>query len=1119
MNGITQSTQPTAHEFLEATYTQLDYQRGDLFDSVSTSQVDNVDAKEWLEKGNWLELGEKINAEKIFFVNNDPVIVFRAFDLPPNDSEILTAFRKTWCMTRSQYLFLAFPGELRAYGLRQSPPKSTEDSSQQLTYKTIKRIADVSVELNAYRREQLEAGYFPDDSLFGKADEQADKRLINDLKEVRKQLREINNLKLEFTHALIGRSIFIRYLEDRKVLRPAYFEQVAAKHKRNDWLDLLTEPPPQHLIQDEKWQEQRRYYQVLQDKDFTYALFEQLAEDFNGDLFPKDAAEKEAVTIDHLKKLRRFLLGDTDTNQLPLWLWAYDFEIVPIELISSIYEEFYKNEQDDPGTHYTPSVLVEFVLSQVLPQAYLEANPTVQILDPACGSGIFLVEAYRRLVRFKIKEAGGPLSSVKLREILRDQIRGIELNKNATYVAAFSLYLALLHYQDPSDILAQIEVPQPDNKPLPHLIYKADQVDKPNRYEVLFNCNAFALTNAERGQLQAESQAYPRQTKLKEFLDTVGDLPIEANSVDVIVGNPPWGFVKKNKATPEIAEAQEKAKEWSQRLGWSIGDSEQSQAFIARSLGLLKENGVCGLLVSTGVFWKGQDKSQQFRKRWLQQCTIKTVTNFAHVRHIFFEQAIAPFAVVHFVFQEASIDDYVQYWSGKRTEVIEDIPRIVLHRNDVKLVRQIELQHNEWLWKTYWWGNHRDAALTNILKLEKSLRSLIAENGWFSGTGFKGKIPSEKPIPSDWLKEFPELPKEHFHRYGLIDKSKLVQPPDEVNRNRDPLLFEGWRLLVKRGIDQKNNTNGRIIARLESETYSFRNFIHGINLAETKTWERQALIGILWSSLARYYFFMTSGSWVVWHTEIHLWQLEQLPIRFPDNAELHNRITVIVDKLRNWDTKPLDLLTHQSQPNQAETVESLERQLDEAIFDLYELNEAERDLVLDMCETGLEFFYRHSNSNAVKSLELCPQSEQGFITDLPQQRDTEKGLEGYLYAFLAMWQDYLEPDGIFRWQIIRPNNNPMVAVVFTTQPKYDGLPSPLNDEAAWSDLKQIIESNRQELSSRIYIDGLVRLVTDDEIIIIKRNERRLWTRSQAREDAEATILQAMHIQEINRSNA
>ena len=117
-----------------------------------------------------------------------------------------------------------------------------------------------------------------------------------------------------------------------------------------------------------------------------------------------------------------------------------------------------------------------------------------------------------------------------------------------------------------------------------------------------------------------------------------------------------------------------------------------------------------------------------------------------------------------------------------------------------------------------------------------------------------------------------------------------------------------------------------------------------MNLDRAEEWERKILIGVLWSSLARYYFFMTSGSWTIWHKEIHLWQLEEFPIRFPDDLELRNRIVTIVDKLRNWNTSlPLFSQSHEPEP-----IASLECQLDEAIFDLYELNEAERDLVLDM---------------------------------------------------------------------------------------------------------------------------------------------------------------------------
>jgi len=61
--------------------------------------------------------------------------------------------------------------------------------------------------------------------------------LIRDLRVVREALLS-KRLKAKYVHALIGRSIFIRYLEDREVLVPEYFQNIAAKRK--SWSKILT---------------------------------------------------------------------------------------------------------------------------------------------------------------------------------------------------------------------------------------------------------------------------------------------------------------------------------------------------------------------------------------------------------------------------------------------------------------------------------------------------------------------------------------------------------------------------------------------------------------------------------------------------------------------------------------------------------------------------------------------------------------------------------------------------------------------------------------------------------------------------------------------------------------
>lgn len=1085
--------------FLTSVYELLDLQSGSLLSALSLPN-DEKTKEAWLNKGDWLELAAKIGAEKVFFVKDEPVIVFYQLNnSTPSDDELKNIILKAWCMSRPQRLFIALPTELRVYDLTHLPVnKETQQLEKPL--KTVERIADVLETLKEYKREQLESGYLPkQEKRFG---QRADKQLIQDLKLVREEL-ENQGLKLEYAHALISRAIFVRYLEDRGILTKEYFIKVAADNA--NWQELLEQQPEKSAFNFNN--EKHFFCQVLKNKEFTYSLFEKLAKDFNGDLFPKDKSEENHVEQKHLNLLRGFLLGDTEKQQ-KIFFHLYDFKIVPIELISNIYEEFYHttNAEDSKGTgsHYTPSVLAEFVLSEVLTSERLKTNPTV--LDPACGSGIFLVEAFRRIVRFNINDKGRNLEAVELRKILEKQIRGIEINKNAIEITAFSLYLALLHYQEPKDILAQIKMPEPSNKPLPYLIYNGHQRD--DYYNILFNYNAFNISNEEEEYVLKDKKL--KVSYLSYFEDGNSNLPITLHSIDVIVGNPPWGFVTKN-ASNEIKQAQNKVILWCDSFGWNIGDKELSQAFIARSLSLLKENGEAALLVSTGVFLKRHKKSQLFRSKWLSQTTVKKVVNFAHVRHAFFS-AISPFAFVHYQNKPANFSHRVQHWSAKKTEVIENNQSVVLYASDIRQIKQNDLIDNEQLWKVYWWGGHRDSSLVNIIKLEKPLIDFIDKNengNPIIGQGFKGYYANGKNFPSDWLNEYKEFPTKNFERYKNTADSTLIKVQPEVHQFGNRALYEGWRLLIKRGVTEKQGTNGRIDSRLENKTFCFRDSIHGVKLNSLEDWQRKSIVAIFWSSLARYYLFMTSGSWGMWHHEIKLEPVGSLPIRLPNDNDLKEKIVFIVDKLRNWESQLL---------NDDKEIKKLESQLDEAIFELYELSEAERDLVLDMCETGLEFFYQANKSNAVKPINN--KNTHGLIKDLPQNRSQEKGLEGYLYAFLDFWNDELEPDGEFNWTIISPPNNPMLAVIFTTQNKGELLPELQNDITAWNAvLDRCGKALKREISRNIYIDGMVRSVSDTEIIIIKRNERRLWTRTAAREDAEATLVQAMTLQDNTRNEA
>jgi len=1096
----------SAHQLLESAYTELNLNEGDLLGSDVS--VEAINLENWVEKSDWLDLARQVGAEKVFFVKNNPVIVFAKSD-SQDDEQVRKIFNKVWCMARPNYLFLAKEGELAVYDLTKAPAKNTKEWKKNKPLAVARDIAEITSCLYKYKREQIESGKLFEDERFD--NERADQSLIKDLKTVRSVLvkKGLAGDKLKYAHSLIGRSIFIRYLEDRGILTKKYFEVIAEQNPT--WQALLNAPGALANMESEAKQ---HYFKVLSNKDFTYALFEKLSQDFNGDMFPSDLEEKSFIYQEHLDELKQFLKGDVD-EQKKLFFWAYKFNIIPISLISSIYEEFYQESNEgetDNGTHYTPGSLVEFVLSKVLlEKSTFEKNP--RILDPCCGSGIFLVEAFRRIVRYRVHQNHGQrLTSQELREILKKQIAGIEINPEAIRITAFSLYLALLNYQEPPDILVQIE----QGECLPNLIYQQNSSIDDYHFNNLVCANAFKDFSKSQG-------------------SNLGQL-FGSQCADIVVGNPPWGSPegKDQKGSQEL----NIAIKWCEEHDYPVGDRERSQAFIWRTFDFLKDNGWSSLLVSTGIFLKTHEKSKAFRRKWLSSVLLKEVVNFAHVRDIFFKSksrskeqsntanqtkpsssAIAPFASIVFQKIEQELitkDEILIYWSAKKTAIIKDIQAVILSVSDRRVIRQVDLLSDDTLFKIYWWGSHRDVALIKAIEFSDRLSNIYDVSQ--SGQGFSTSKKDSKDSPA-WFLTYQKLPTKNFQSYGKTKRQSLESPPYKVYRAAKETLYKETRLLIKHGIDQASRKKGEIVARLESDSFSFTNSFNCIKLQQPEEWKYKIILGILWSSLPRYYFFLTSSKWGIWHDGIYKDEYLSLPIILPTDISVHEQIINIVDTLQNWNPDDYILIKTQEQID-AELAE-LEYQLDEVIFDLYQLTVSERDLIRDMCEVGIELYYNHINSQALQSVENFPEENQGLMEDIPKSRQEQKGLEGYLQAFLEVWNRELEPDGEFSWQIIRANSsssanlNPMLAVIFSTQ-EYGVQPQ---EQREWQEILDQLASKENGLlvpynSHQIYLDGMVRYISDTDIIIIKRNEQRLWTRSMAREDAEATMLKLINLQEF-----
>jgi len=1043
---------------LDRAYRDLELDQGLL---IEATPHPTADSSNWDAVGEWLMLAHRTGAERVFFVGDDPVIVFTRLAPTAGDAEILNAYRRAWSLARPHCLFLSTRDELRVYALNAPPVRSVDEADRLKPIEIVSRATDVAELLAPYHRDGIESGELFGEKPYKSRAGRADTQLLDDVRTARNTLVE-QGLPHAVAHALIERAILIRYLEDRSILTREYFAEVAGDNE--PWMSLLraTGGTPEFGANS-------TFVSCLRDRDFAYAVFKRLEADFNGDLFRVERDERDLVQQDHLELVNSLLTRAGLGPQKPLFLWAYDFSVVPTSLISSMYEQFYRaGTDDDSGTHYTPPELVEYVLGRVLADDVLKAGP--RICDPACGSGIFLVEAYRRLVRHARVAKGRPLGSGELRELLLGRIVGVDVNPEAIRLAAFSLYLAYLNYLDPSDILQA--------GPLPPLIRRPDA---PAASSVLVAADAFAPTIDEDAGQGAEG------------------LPWRAGTFDVVVGNPPWSKPPGGKALL--------SDEWARKRDLAVGERNPSQKFLWRALSLLRPGGISALLVSTTAIHNIRGTSKRFRSLWLQKAEMREVVDFTSSRSLLFDSSIAPFMLL--VFQpraperDSAASGRFLFSSARPSRSLQATRSLAHAQLERRWAHQDALASRDYLWKTYAWGNHHDLALMARLDAEQTLEEFLpADPG--RGYGYQG---GKSGPPTGSLRSLRTL--DRFDFWGPLSSCSFKGPPAVLSRQPDESRYSGRRIVVggiKAGFGPP--------ARLETEQFAFERKVYCLPMDSVPLWQAETILGTLLSALGRYRLFMASGSWGVWRDKIYGDDILALPIRMAaEQAGITTRISDAVRQLPRIDhTGERGQLPNGGDQLSGSQLEEVMADLDEAVFDLFEATEAERDLVRDFMDHTLPLVGRKNGWFAQPTIEIG-EPRHGRAIDLDDPSSASQ-IDKYLRVFLGRWNRELAPEGEFAWLAVGSPRAPMIAVVLETRNLDDST-----DEDTWgnkktwsSALERLDLALDRSATATIRESGTLRSVGDTSIVIAKRNEARLWTVSAAREDAEATILQAINLQ-------
>ena len=776
-----------------------------------------------------------------------PLAIICEFAKPVSPDTLKTAHKLAWNFCRAPLLITIEPHLLRTWSCYEPPADPGE-----LDYGA--EIANASFDLKSTKSLSQQAAtslhwinlvsgqFFRDNADRFRPEHRADQMLLANFRFIRQELHK-QGLDYDVIHDLLARVIFIQFLFHRKdssgqsalsanFLKKRYEEGILS----NAYQDLGG---------------------ILSNYDDAYKFFQFLNGKFNGDLFPGKGAtseerekewrdEKKQVKAKHLKLLAEFVSGRMEMERGQYCLWdRYSFDAIPLEFISSIYEVFVNKEGS--SAHYTPSHIVDFMLDGVLPWNGEEWD--LKILDPACGSGIFLVKAFQRLVqRWKNANPNQPDKTTFLKQLLENNLFGIDIDPHAVRVASFSLYLALCDEVDPRHYWQQVKFPR---------LRERQVIEADFFYE--------------------EKPLFKLHQDVEEY--------------DLIVGNAPWGH---NKITPP-------AKLWAREQGWETINNDIGPLFLPKAASMTKQNGHLVMIQPVGGILSNQfATAHKFRKRLFENYKIEEIVNLSALRFNLFASSISPACIV--TMRATPPDDgTILYVCPKPVHTNEDDYRIIIEPHDIHEVYPSDAIAEQDIFITLMWGSKRDLRLLRELQRELTIEKLLP-NGVVKkrrGVNRGDRKKTQEQITGRAWFDSDKFPSDIFLHLNADHLPINEDPCTDAKASTNLEAFELPQLLVKQSWQQEiKRFRSVLIQSKERGVLCSRSYI-SIHTSQENLPILEAACLSYNSKLAIYYLLLSSGRFASYRPEVTVEDLISVPIPPPrqgllkgikDFTDIDNRI-------------------------------------------------------------------------------------------------------------------------------------------------------------------------------------------------------------------------------------
>lgn len=969
----------------------------------------------------------EIRAEAVFDVEGVPTVAFFLGDgLPLQNGERLDALRqRIWNQGLVSVLLV-----VRDDGIVPVPVVPKAAPGDVLPLEQARRDGPLSkADIQSGEIRERHPDWF-------ELEERVDRKLLSNLRATISELTRAGgaDMRRDDAQHLVAQMLFVSYLEHRGIVGPRYRDE----RKVGSLHDLVSRRDRKALVE----------------------LFDRLKHDFNGDFLDDEQAVTSlwARIPDAAFEAADQFLAATDIERRQPALFPYNFRYIPVELLSGVYETFLGvDDKKEHAAYYTPRHLANLAVDQ----AFEGVGDLLaqKIYDGACGSGILLTTAFRRLIgEAEARSAAGTLELRSRIKLLRGHIFGSDLNEAACRVTAFSLYLSLLERLQPSDIVALCD-------------------DHELKLPTLRGRNL--VSGADGGDFFSPENALARE-----------------GGYTLLLSNPPWMEVTAGSGTW--------VDRWAKQTAHPRTLKQIAADFAWRASQIAAPGARICLILPMSLLLK--PTSQSFLAGWLQRVRPQRIINFGDLKELLFPEA--RMACVVFVGERrepvaedgAGVipgDERFDYWAPK-ADVSLAFGRLTLHGSDRHRVQTWSVARSNRELVTRMWGDGYDLALWAKLSLRGTLRQMFdgRQARWTKRKGLHRTDRSGEPMSSSPFRNLPFVRPAMLYDAPVFDTRDADDfPVDEiptfVGKVEELLpVFSGPRIVFPDG----PAPDGTIRAAYLDGPGAFMSSV-GVIAGPSADEDLLRFTAVyLRSDLARYFTMMQLYQLLSDRDRISLQDVAGFPFyppeRHPEPQQAREIVAKVATASRRIEKEhPLKRrdLWEQLKPDLDREVEAYFGLADEAGAIVRESVEVLRPLVRPY---GMSAVYEHAgvrtNDKAVERYARALRAE------LEARRDAVGG-EGRFDVRVQLTN--IERAGAFG--IVRVTAGEVRSRVDTER----------SDQAVQATVQRLAQAGLLQVSLRehLYVAADTIIVEGNSVYLIKPQTERLWLQRQARRDAERIV--------------